>query len=61
MAYTTVPAESKILSDAQKSCTAIVSLERLGRYSGGVVGFLKEIKADVARSLQRPPPGPGGG
>jgi hypothetical protein len=61
MAYTTHPSESKYLNDQQGHCVAIVGVERLGRYVGGVLSLLSKKNADDARSRVQPPPSPTGG
>jgi hypothetical protein len=61
MAYTTFGSESKYLNDEQKHCAAIVGVERLGRYAGGILSLLSKKKADDARAPAKTPPDPMGG
>lgn len=42
MAYTTTPSESVGMNLQQKHCIALVSVERLGRFSGVLVQLLKK-------------------
>lgn len=57
MAYTDENAETPYLSNQQKACTLLVAVERLGRYSGGIMKIIKDsakeesnAKADQARA-----------
>jgi len=61
MAYTTFASESPYLNDQQKHCSAIVGIERLGRYAGGILSLLKNDKADAGRAKKAPPDPKGGG
>ena len=61
MAYSTLPSESKYLGEQQKHCVAIVGVERLGRYAGGILSLLTKKKADDARAGVQSPPNPTGG
>lgn len=54
MAFTTQGSESPVLNDQQKHCVAIVSIERLGRYAGGLFSFLKKADADAKRNSSSP-------
>ena len=58
-AFTTYPAESKLLSEQQKNCVLIVAMERLGRYSGGFISMIRPLLDDIKRGMQNPPPSPG--
>jgi hypothetical protein len=58
MAYTTIGSESKYLNDQQKHCVAIVGIERLGRYAGGILQLMKNTGADSKRSTRTTPPDP---
>ena len=60
MAFTTEGSESPYLNDQQKHCMLIVSVERLARYSGGLLSLAKNKKADDDRKTQADPPGPQG-
>jgi hypothetical protein len=42
MAYTPYDSESKYLPDQAKNCTILVSVERLGRFTGGIMKVLKD-------------------
>lgn len=42
MAWTTQPSESTVLNQQQKHCIALVSVERLGRFSGVLVQLAKK-------------------
>jgi hypothetical protein len=55
MAYAQEDSESKYLSDQQKGCTVLVSIERLGRYAGGIMKTIKDSQADTARARQVAP------
>lgn len=61
MAYTTFPSESPHLNEQQKHCMAIVSVERLGRYAGGLLSLLRKSEADQKRYSRTSPPDPKGG
>lgn len=61
MAYTTNKAESVYLNEQQKHCTLIVGIERLGRYTGGLLSIIKANKADAQRAVSVKPPSPTGG
>lgn len=61
MAYTTAPSESVYLGEQQRHCVAIVGVERLGRYAGGILSLLSKKKADDARAGIKAPPNPTGG
>lgn len=61
MAYTTFASESPYLNDQQKHCVAIVGVERLGRYAGGLLSLFKKSEADARRASKTTPPDPKGG
>lgn len=52
MSFTTQPAESPTLNEQQKHCVLLVGLERIGRYSGGIVRIIKGFIDDKARAAQ---------
>jgi hypothetical protein len=65
MAYTTAAAASKDLNKQQKHCVLLVGTERLGRHTGVLAQLVHDslshqrtVKADEARSQQKPPTGP---
>ena len=53
MAFTREPFESTSLSTQQSNCTLLVSAERLGRYTGGLVKVIKNAIDDAARTPAR--------
>lgn len=61
MAYTTFQSESPYLNAQQKHCVAVVGIERLGRYAGGLLSLLKKSEADAKRAARTTPPDPKGG
>lgn len=61
MAYTTAASESPYLNDQQKHCVAIVGIERLGRYAGGILSTIKKSDADAKRAPIPKAPDPMGG
>jgi hypothetical protein len=60
MAWVTFPSESPYLSEQGKNCAVLVGVERLGRYSGGIMKTLKNTKEDTARDQQQAPSDPMG-
>lgn len=60
MAFITQPSESPALNEQQKCCIALVSLERLGRYSGGLLKMVNNFIADVERGTPSPKDPKGG-
>lgn len=55
MAYTTQGSESPTLNDQQKNCVIVVGLERLGRYSGGLLKVVKNQIEDETRHRKSKP------
>lgn len=60
MAFTVTESESPTLGAQQKNCSVIVSVERLGRFAGGIMQILKKGQADTARANVQSPPDPMG-
>lgn len=60
MAYTTFPSESPYLTAEQQHCSALVGMERLGRYAGGLLQLFKKRDADERRFQREEPPNPKG-
>lgn len=60
MAYTTFGSEAPQLNEQQKHCTIIVSVERVARFSGGLLSIVRRTTADAKRAGGQAPPGPMG-
>src|SRR5262245_32565672 len=54
MAYTTSGSESPYLNEQQGHCAVIVGIERLGRYTGGLLSVMKKESADAKRGVPSP-------
>lgn len=57
MAFT-MSEKSPALSLQQSSCVLLVGVERMGRFTGGLVSLLRKKTADEARTGTSAPPSP---